>query len=184
VPPSCLELQSCSAPTAASARTDLDRSAGLGVVAGARRNGPTRPRAQRTAGRRQHMCSALLPRQRIGSEVVARCLCSDKIKYKYGRGIYMRYGCHLLYKLWHSTQLHWSPCHTHSEVAGLGKYHPLLCVFCGSRGVQIFCRLCFGTPVFPTANSQMRMALFHWWLPKNAAGYVGFASYKMLLSWQ
>jgi hypothetical protein len=24
---------------------------------------------------------------------------------------------------------------------------------------------------FPTANSQMRMALFYWWLPKNAAGW-------------
>ena len=73
-------------------------SLGLGVVAGVRRNGPVWPHAQRTAERRQHTCSALLPRQRIGSEVVAICLCSDKIKYKYGRGIYidMRCGCHLL----------------------------------------------------------------------------------------
>jgi hypothetical protein len=30
------------------------RSLGLGVVTGARRNGPVWPRAQRTAGRRQH----------------------------------------------------------------------------------------------------------------------------------
>ena len=39
-----------------------------------------------------------------------------------------------------------------------------------SRGAD-FSWLCFGTPDFPTANSQMRMALFHWWLPKNAAGW-------------
>ena len=62
-------------------------SLGLGVVAGVRRNGPVWPHAQRTAERRQHTCLALLPRQRIGSDVVAICLCSDKIKYKYGRGI-------------------------------------------------------------------------------------------------
>jgi hypothetical protein len=38
--------------------------------------------------------------------------------------------------------------------------------------VQIFVGCVFGTPDFPTANSQMRMALFHWWLlPKNAAGW-------------
>jgi hypothetical protein len=42
-------------------------SLGLGVVAGARRNGPVRPHAQRhTAGRRQHMCSALLFQQQVG----------------------------------------------------------------------------------------------------------------------
>ena len=73
------------------------------------------PRAQRTAERRQHTCLALLPRQRIGSEVVAICLCSDKMKYKYGRGIYR-------YEMWLSlalkimalsTQLHWSTFHTH-----------------------------------------------------------------------
>ena len=58
------------------------------MVAGVRRNGPVWPHAQRTAERRQHTCSALLPRRNIGSEVVAICLCSDKIKYKYGRGIY------------------------------------------------------------------------------------------------
>ena len=46
-------------------------SLGLGVVAGVRRNGPVWPHAQRTAERRQHTCLALLPRQRIGSEVVA-----------------------------------------------------------------------------------------------------------------
>jgi hypothetical protein len=61
--------------------------------------GPVRPHAQCTAERRQHTCSAPLPRQRIGSEIVAiRCICSDELKYKYGRGIYidMRYGYHLL----------------------------------------------------------------------------------------
>jgi hypothetical protein len=137
----------------------------FGVVAGARRNGPIRPHTERTAERRQHRCLALLPRQRIGHEVVAGCMCSDKFKYKYGRGIYvyiyMRHGCHLLYKLWHSTQLHWSPCHTHWEVAGIGKYHPLLCAFAALAGCRLFCRLCFGTPDFPTANSQMRIALLH-----------------------
>jgi len=73
------------------------------------------PHAQRTAERRQHTCSALLPRRNIGSEVVAICLCSDKMKYKYGRGIYR-------YEMWLSlalkimalsTQLHWSTFHTH-----------------------------------------------------------------------
>jgi hypothetical protein len=69
---------------------DADQvSLGLGVVTGARRNGgPLRPHAQRTGVRRQHTCSAVLPRQRIGSKVVAICLCGDKIKYKYVRGIY------------------------------------------------------------------------------------------------
>jgi hypothetical protein len=41
-----------------------------------------RPSAANTGARR----CFLLPRQRIGSEVVARCLCSDK--FKYDRGIY------------------------------------------------------------------------------------------------
>ena len=27
------------------------------------------------------------------------------------------------------TQLHSSPCYMHWEVAGIGKYHPLLCAF-------------------------------------------------------
>ena len=85
------------------------------MVAGVRRNGPVWPHAQRTAERRQHTCSALLPRRNIGSEVVAICLCSDKMKYKYGRGIYR-------YEMWLSlalkimalsTQLHWSTFHTH-----------------------------------------------------------------------
>jgi hypothetical protein len=60
-PPSSPERRSCSVPTAASTRTDLVRSDLLGVVAGVRRNGPVWPHAQRTAERRQHMCSALLP---------------------------------------------------------------------------------------------------------------------------
>jgi hypothetical protein len=55
-------------------------SLGLGVrgrwAGGVRRNGTVWPHAQRTAERREHTCSALLPRQRIGSEVVAICLCS------------------------------------------------------------------------------------------------------------
>jgi hypothetical protein len=67
-------------------------SLGLGVAIGARRNGPVRPHVQRTGVRRQHTCSAMLPRQRIGSEVVATCLCSDKIKYNMAVAyIYMKY---------------------------------------------------------------------------------------------
>jgi hypothetical protein len=49
----------------------------------------------------------------------------------------------------------------HWEVAGIGKYHLLLVTCCCvllplSRGAD-FSWLCFGTPDFPTANSQMRM---------------------------
>jgi hypothetical protein len=43
----------------------------IGVVTRARRNGPVQPHAKGTAELRRHTCSALLPRQRIGSEIVA-----------------------------------------------------------------------------------------------------------------
>jgi hypothetical protein len=60
----------------------------------------------------------------------------------------------------------------HWKVAGIGKCHPLLCAFAALAGYRLFVGcVYFGTPDFPTANSQMRMALFHWWLPKNAAGW-------------
>jgi hypothetical protein len=76
------------------------------VVAGVRQNGTVWPHAQRTAERREHTCLALLPRQRIGPEVVAICLCSDKIKYKYkyGRGIYI-YIYIYIYEIWLSLAI-------------------------------------------------------------------------------
>jgi hypothetical protein len=85
----------------------------------------------------------------------------------------MRYGCHLLYKLWHSTQLHWSPpCYMHWEVAGIGNDHPLLCAFAALVGCRFFVGCVLAPQIFrPPTRSQMRMALFHWWLPKNAAGW-------------
>jgi hypothetical protein len=94
-----LERRSCGIPTAASTRMDLVRSDlawSLGC-GGTGPCGPT-PSARPSAANTRDTCSALLPRQRIGSEVVAICLCSDKIKYKYSRGIYidMRCGCHLV----------------------------------------------------------------------------------------
>ena len=36
------------------------------------------------------------------------------------------------------TQLHWSPCYMHWEVAGIGKYHPLLCAFAALAGCSFF----------------------------------------------
>ena len=36
------------------------------------------------------------------------------------------------------TQLHWSPCYMHWEVAGIEKYHPLLCAFAALAGCRFF----------------------------------------------
>jgi hypothetical protein len=82
---------------------------------GARRNGPVRPHAQRTAECRQHTCSALLPRQRIGYEVVARCLCAV-IKLNINMAVAYIDICDIY--IWLSLAikimaLHWSSCHTH-----------------------------------------------------------------------
>jgi hypothetical protein len=53
-----------------------------------------------------------------------------------------------------------------------------------SRGAD-FSWLCFGTPDFSTANSQMRMALFHISLVASEnCSRLGFGSSRMLLSWQ
>jgi hypothetical protein len=76
------------------------------MVAGVRRNGAVWPHhAQRTAERRQHTCSALLPCQRIGSEVGAMCLRSDKIKYKYGRTVAYSLYIDLGYGMWLSLAI-------------------------------------------------------------------------------
>ena len=81
----------------------------------------------------------------------------------------MVFTCYKNYGTLHPTPLEFL-LHALWEVAGIGKYHPLLCAFAALAGCR-FSWVCFGTPDFPTANSQMRMALFHWWLPKNAAGW-------------
>ena len=81
-----------------------------------------------------------------------------------------------------STQLHWSSCYMHWEVAGIGKYHPLLCAF--------------------AALAECRFSLAVFWHPRlsdrqltDADGVIslvasekcsrlGFGSSRMLLSWQ
>jgi hypothetical protein len=88
-----------SAPTAASARADLvcsDLAWSLGH-GGTGPYGPTpsaRPGVANTRARHYFLASA----SGLRFEVVARCLCSDKIKYKYGRGIY-------IYEIWFSLAI-------------------------------------------------------------------------------
>jgi hypothetical protein len=145
---------------------DRPGSLGLGVVAGARRNGPARSHAQRTAERRAP--SAANTRARHCSLASAsgpelwQYVCAV-IKLNINLAVaYILYIC--AYGIWLSLAikimaLHPTPLESLSPALGSRRHWkipPAAVCFCRSRGVQIFCRLCFGTPDFPTANSQMR----------------------------
>ena len=56
------------------------------------------------------------------------------------------------------TQLHWSPCYMHWEVAGIGKYHPLLCAFAALAGRRYFVGCVLAPQIFrpPTRRCGWR----------------------------
>jgi hypothetical protein len=185
VSPSRLERRSCSAPAVASTSTRTDLvSLGQRMVTGARRNGPVRHHAQRTGVHCQHTCSAMFPRQRIGSEVVAICLCSDKIKYNVAVAyIYMRYMVVTCYKNY-GTPLN---C-TEVPVTCTGKSQALenatrCCVLLPlSRGADFLSVVFLAPQIFRPPTHRCGWCYFIGGFEKCSR--LGFASSRMLLPWQ